>query len=43
MVTKLDSGEPCGLDPKEPAEQDKSRYERVLNERNMEYLNTEDW
>jgi hypothetical protein len=34
MVTNIDSDEPCRPDSKDPAEQDKSRYERVLSKQN---------
>jgi hypothetical protein len=42
MVTKLDSEETCRPDPKDPAQQHKSRYERLLSKLNMESLNTEE-
>jgi len=42
MVTEIDTGDPLILDPKSPAECDKSRYERVLNELRMDHLNSEE-
>jgi hypothetical protein len=42
MVTGVDKGDPLVLDPKSPAEWDKSRYERVLNKLRMDHLNSEE-
>ena len=42
MITDVDTGDPLILDPKSPAECDKSRYERVLNKLRMDLLNSEE-
>jgi hypothetical protein len=42
MITKVDSGKPWILDSEDLTEMDKSRYERVLNNLNIEHLNTEE-
>jgi hypothetical protein len=42
MVTEVDIGDLLILDPKIPAECDKTRYERVLNKLRMYHLNSEE-